>query len=96
MARSPAVNALNELADELYNAASFIGKPFTIDSHEVKVTVPRVVRDSLAAGASRDDVWRFMRKVKQYTVDDDGVRSIIDERTLSDNASSQRHSSKGA
>jgi hypothetical protein len=96
MARSPAVNALNELADELYNAAPFIGKPFTIDSHEVKVTVPRVVRDSLAAGASRDDVWRFMRKVKQYTVDDDGVRSIIDERTLSDNASSQRHSSKGA
>jgi hypothetical protein len=26
MARSPAVNALNELAGELYNAASFTGK----------------------------------------------------------------------
>jgi hypothetical protein len=65
MARSPAVNALNELADELYNAATFISKPFTIDSNEVKVTIPRVIHDALASGASRDDVWRFMRKIKQ-------------------------------
>jgi hypothetical protein len=79
MARSPAVNALNELADELYNAASFIGKPFTVESNELKVTIPRVIHDSLASGASRDDVWRFMRKVKQYTIDDDGVHSILDE-----------------
>jgi hypothetical protein len=79
MARPPAVNALNELADELYNAACFIGKPFTVDSREVKEVIRRVVRDSLASGATRDDVWRFMRKVKNYTIDDDGVTSIIDE-----------------
>jgi hypothetical protein len=79
MARSPAVNDLNELADELYNAALFLGQPFTVDSNEVQVTTPRFIRDTPACGVSRDDVWKFMRKLKQYTIDDDGVRSIIDE-----------------
>jgi hypothetical protein len=64
MARSPAVNALNELADELCNAACFIGKPFTVDSREAKDVIRRVVRDSLASGATRDDVWRFMQASK--------------------------------
>jgi hypothetical protein len=45
MARSPAVNALNELADELYNAACFVGNHFTVDSHEVQEVMRRVVRD---------------------------------------------------
>jgi hypothetical protein len=79
MSRSPAINKLNELADELYNAASFIGRPFTVNSHEVKVTIPSVVRDCLVSGASRDDVWRFLRKIKQFTLDDDGSVSIVDE-----------------
>jgi hypothetical protein len=69
MARSPAVNAPNELADALYNAAPFIGRPFTVESNEVEVTIPRVIHDSLASGASTDDVWRFRRKVKQCTID---------------------------
>jgi hypothetical protein len=78
-ARSPAVNPLNVLADLLYNAASFIAHPFTVDSEEVKLSIPHVTRDTLACGGTRDDVWRFMRKLNQYTVDDDGVRSIFDE-----------------
>jgi hypothetical protein len=55
MARPPAGHALNELADDLYNAACFIGKPFTVNSREVKQVIRRVVRDSLASGATRDD-----------------------------------------
>jgi hypothetical protein len=49
MARSPAVNALNELADEIYNAACFICKPFTVDSRGVKEVIRRVVRETLRA-----------------------------------------------
>jgi hypothetical protein len=46
----------------------------------VKVTIPSVVRESLAAGATRDDVWRFLHKVKQFTIDDDGTVSVMDEK----------------
>jgi hypothetical protein len=92
MARSPAVNALNELADELYNAACFIGKPFTVDSREVKEVIRRVVRDSLTSGATRDDVWRFMRKVKNMQPNDTGTK-LQPQRTIPDYAASQHHSS---
>lgn len=77
MSLSAGAHYLDEVADTLEMAAGFIGRPFTADSEQVKSIIPNALYIAQQKGAVKDDIWRFLKQLKDRKVD--GAHGLVNE-----------------